>query len=398
MYISCILHIITEVSFNSRGEGFRPHYAKLGQLRARIHSRVHVMALTATATKSIKESIFKSLCLPPETKTIIRQANRENLRYMVTRVKAGSMEPLRWLLDTVMTKQQDCPKTIVFCRNVKTVALAFSFFVTHMGDELYVGEPVWENRLVAMYHRSTHPVNKEYVQQEFPKEQSVIRILFATIAFGMGVDIPDIRQVVHFGCARSLEAYAQETGRGGRDGKRTDAIMLYHSQNLSKVQSADSMRAFVKEKSCRRVHLLEYFALQPAPDIEVPSAVSGCQCCDNCRSDCDCGSCVDFPCIETVSDNELAEVVADPLSQSISPEEEYLIRGNLMDYYESLSESSEPGLLSPTLLHGFSRSVIDLIMSSVGSILCEDDLSTLTGIQDGSILTEIMELIREIVD
>ncbi len=301
-------------------------------------------------------------------------------------------------------KLQDCPKTIVFCRNVKSVATSYSFFVKEMGDMVFGSKPtgIWKNRLVAMYHRSTHSINKEYVLEEFPKQDSCIRILFATIAFGMGVDIPDIRQVVHFGCARNLEAYAQETGRGGRDGKPAEAITLYHSQNLSKVQSAENIKAFLNEKTCRRSHLLTYFALETAEEAhQSQTSGSSCKCCDNCRASCECGNCLELPWTDTVSDKDLADHLVpsddDPLAQSSSEEQGALLRGNLMDYLDSVSEGSEPGLLNPTLLHGLDASIIDIIVQSAGSILCDDDLCTLTGLQHGETIADIMQLIKEII-
>ncbi len=102
-----------------------------------------------------------------------------------------------------------------------------------------------------------------------------------------------------------------------------------------------------------------------------------------------------------MSDKDLADHLVpsddDPLAQSSSEEQGALLRGNLMDYLDSVSEGSEPGLLNLTLLHRLDASIIDLIVQSAGSIMCEDDMCTLTGLQHGETIADIMQLIKEII-
>ena len=85
-----------------------------------------------------------------------------------------------------------------------------------------------------MFHRSTAQLNKAHVLKEFPKNDSVLRIVFATVAFGIGVDIPDVEQFVHWGAPRGLEQFVQESGRDGRDGRQIYLVFITLDMRLQK--------------------------------------------------------------------------------------------------------------------------------------------------------------------
>jgi superfamily II DNA helicase RecQ len=94
--------------------------------------------------------------------------------------------------------------------------------------------------------------NKEHVLQDFTKTDSKLRTVFATVAFGMGVDVPDIDFVVHWGAPRGLEQFAQESGRAGRDGRHSTSIIYYTCRDIAKDRSSNEMREFCKSSTCLR--------------------------------------------------------------------------------------------------------------------------------------------------
>jgi superfamily II DNA helicase RecQ len=170
-----------------------------------------------------------------------------------------SVYELQWLLDDLLKNRENATKTIVYCRNIASCATLYEHFSLHLPQSEILSE-----RLIAMFHRSTAQLNKAYVLKEFPKNDSVLRILFATVAFGMGVDIPDVEQVVHWGAPRGLEQVVhwgaprgleqvvQGGGRAGRDGRHSLSCIYYSGHDIAKGKSTDEMREFCKSTKCVR--------------------------------------------------------------------------------------------------------------------------------------------------
>ena len=145
-------------------------------------------------------------------------------------------------------------KTIAYCRNIASWATLCEHFSLHLPQSEILSE-----RLIAMFHRSTAQLNKAHVLKEFPKNDSVLRIVFATV--GMGVDIPDVEQVVHWGAPRGLEQFVQESGRDGRDGRQSLYCIYYSGHDIAKGTSNDEMREFCKSTKCVRELMNSYFIL-----------------------------------------------------------------------------------------------------------------------------------------
>jgi len=119
-----------------------------------------------------------------------------------------------------------------------------------IGDTIYAGK-LGDNRnvLLEMLHSCSPPSNKEAVLQSFQDPKGVIRILVATIAFGMGVDCRAVHRTIHFGPSKNLEAFVQESGRAGRDGKPSVSYLLYHGLLLTHVEK--DIKNFIHTKDCR---------------------------------------------------------------------------------------------------------------------------------------------------
>jgi ATP-dependent DNA helicase RecQ len=242
------------------GHDFRPEYIQLSQLHERFPS-VPRIALTATADQLTRQEIITRLSLA-EARLFVASFDRPNIRYTVVERD----NPRKQLLSFLSAHRGEAG--IVYCLSRRKV------------DET----AVWLNAqgVAALpYHAGLTAADRQHHQQRFLREDGLVMV--ATIAFGMGIDKPDVRFVVHLDLPKSLEAYYQETGRAGRDGDPSEAWMTYglndvviHRQMIDESsappeqkrierQKLDSMLAYCESAQCRRVLLLNYFGEEVAP-------------------------------------------------------------------------------------------------------------------------------------
>jgi ATP-dependent DNA helicase RecQ len=250
------------------GHDFRPEYLQLGQL-AEQFPQVPRIALTATADKRTREEIVTRLHLQ-DAERFLSSFDRPNIFYRIVPKES----PRKQLLAFLAERRSDAG--IVYCLSRKKVDEVAAFLC--------------ENNFPALpYHAGLPAATRAANQKRFLNEEGLIMV--ATIAFGMGIDKPNVRFVAHMDLPKSLEAYYQETGRAGRDGLPADAWMAYGLQDVlmlkQMLQSSegderhkrlehhklDAMLALCEETRCRRQALLAYF------DEDMPQP---CGHCDNC--------------------------------------------------------------------------------------------------------------------
>jgi ATP-dependent DNA helicase RecQ len=252
------------------GHDFRPEYIRLSVLHERFPD-VPRMALTATADFQTRAEIVERLQLQ-EAKQFISSFDRPNIRYQIVEKETGR----RQLLDFIKSEHVG-DAGIVYCLSRKKVEETAEF----LNDSGIMALP---------YHAGMEYAIRSRHQSRFLREDGIVMV--ATIAFGMGIDKPDVRFVAHLDLPKSLEGYYQETGRGGRDGQPANAWMTYGLQDVvqqrrmieeseteetfKRVQSAklDAMLGLCETLTCRRVRLLDYFGEQSTP----------CGNCDTCLS------------------------------------------------------------------------------------------------------------------
>ena len=274
-----------------RGDEFRKAFAKIGEVRSILPSNVNVMALTATATKPTREYVCGKLGMSSPV-VISQSPNKVNIKYMVWKKEGSIAEILASLADELKKKRTAMPRTIIFAKTYEACGDAFVLFRSVLGNELT--EPVAAPndlarfRLVDMFTACTKKEVKNDIIQNFCTPDGKLRVVVATVAFGMGLDCPDIRCVIHIGSPTGVEEYLQETGRAGRDGKSSVAELHYSKKDFA-FTCDNSMKKYCENTDkCRRALLLQDFDYDTKSEVVCTSL---CACCDICQLSCSCEQC-----------------------------------------------------------------------------------------------------------
>ena len=270
-----------------RGESFRRAFLQIGEIRSLIPPSVNVMALTATATVETRSYVCKQLGMIKPL-IISRVPNRVNIMYEVIE-KPDSLEAsFEPLVNNLRKHRVEMDRTIIYCSSYDACSMLYLYFKARLGSEST--EPIGvvdiaRFRLVDMFTACTISSVKESILRMFC-EDSVLRIVVATVAFGMGLDCPNVRHIVHWGAPCDVEQYVQETGRAGRDGLPAKASLFNTAMRGVKVEQ--SMKDYCANMSvCRRLFLLRYFD----PHATYDEHHSMCTCCDLCAFHCTCNDC-----------------------------------------------------------------------------------------------------------
>lgn len=269
---------------------FRTDFSRICQLRS-FFPKTPFLALTATAPKIKRSKIAESLHLE-NPHIVIANLDRQNIFLHKELRKASStgLESYESILLPIaeeLKKQLTLyPLTIIFMP-LKYCGYAYRLFQHILGDLSYCPinvskEP--ENCLFGQYHApQTGQMKHQLLKQLTGETFQTTRVIFATIALGIGVNMKNVSQIIHIGAPRTLEAYFQEVGRAGRDGQPAKASLYYNSHDISinKPGMTDEMRTFCRnESSCLRRALLEYMGSPVSEIYNLPKM----SCCSNCKT------------------------------------------------------------------------------------------------------------------
>ncbi|MBT1686970.1 DNA helicase RecQ [Dawidia soli] len=240
------------------GHDFRPEYLNLAQLRTLL-PKVPVIALTATADRQTRKDIVDKLSLQNPA-MFVSSFNRANIRYTVESKQQSGEKLLQFL------RSRGDDSGVIYCMSRNSTE-EIAAFLTRAGFE------------ALPYHAGLDRTVRSRHQDQFLRDE--VKIIVATIAFGMGIDKSNVRYVVHMDLPKSIEGYYQETGRAGRDGLDSEALLFYSYGDVTKLKrlahvpdneaqteiaynKLDQMAAYGDLRSCRRRYLLQYFD-EPAP-------------------------------------------------------------------------------------------------------------------------------------
>ena len=303
-------------------------------------------------------------------------------------------EGFRWLIDDIKKNGIGTAKTLVYCKTQKDCGKLFHMFKLELGAAAYcspTAECVSDNMVIGMYHHNTLPHHQQRIINVFFKAGGTCRVIFATTALGMGVNIPDIRRIVHFGPARSIEDLVQEIGRAGRDLCPSMALLLYTGTHLRKCDS--NVTEYAKSTTkCLRQILLQSFE-STYGDVQTTKLH---ECCTFCHQKCKCaGDNCAFPVFNIPI--EMKTQIKDH-QRRVSKDKKNLLKELLTDYESEISIQNSVNFLPSHCSTGFTDALVNAVLQHCKSIFTLDDVYNLTPVHTQEHGVNILLMIQDVFE
>ncbi len=360
---------------------------------------------------------------------IISNPNKPNIRYAVVNIDHNDIfGTFSHIINDIRENNIKASKVLVFCRRKEHVKELFELFSEHLGALAYhrlMGEEPCDDRtrIFAMYHKKTHNLVKSTVEKEFCKHDGTVRVVFFTIAFGMGINVKGANLVIHLGPSSDLDDYLQESGRIGRtDYKMSHAVLLRFKGCTRSKNITIEMKDYIRNESeCRRTLLLKPFSFIPEQNVDTMKHSCCDICAEFCKCNCDCNmancQCIN-PCHKQLhqssfeiaiqklhaekklhADRQTTKVVND-----VTEEQRVLIHDRLMAYRSELAHncSHEKLLTGLDYATGFSSVLVKNILDNakyINSLQAVKDsfpfYADEHAIKTWEVISEVLELVPD---
>ena len=369
-----------------RGKEFRTDFASIGEIRSLLPKNTNVMALTATANVDTRKVVIHSLEMQ-SCYVLAKNPNQLNIRYSTFNKPANPLTIVEPFLNKItMDHQENGEKCLIFCRTYDDTNMMYEFIALELGKRgtLFLPDDHPEVRLYGSklctcekFDACTSKSVKNRIMNSFTKENGAVQIVVSTVAFAMGIDVPNIHTVLHWGPPSDLEGYVQESGRGGRDGGATKAILYYAKKDLRHTNEPMSNYC-INNQQCRQIMLMMPFSEDGV--VENPKILH--MCCDTCAQQCSCTACMvdksiclpekDISTFQDLSDDETYK------QSSLSYDKSKALYTKLMKLQSDLL-SNEPAsaLVGPGILYGLTDSTIKSIVKKCLHIKSPEDVQSI---------------------
>lgn len=300
-------------------------------------------------------------------------------------------EILSPIAEELFTFNVHTPVTIIYS-SLELCGVGYAFLERKLGEKQFFpldAPKIPQNRLFAQFHSPQTDKMKSEILSSILTESCTQRVIFATVALGMGVDSPCVERIIHFGVPRTMEIFFQESGRAGRDGRRAQSSLYFNNTDIgANVEGLQpNMKNYCKnpKNECRRKIVLNHFGFGVPGGREKPHS-----CCDICRNDCQCSEC---KAVEEPMDIDDSQVTDSNFLLSENQVQE--IRSNIIKFKEE-SEAKE-SCFHLSMCFGLTMDVIDEVCSTLREIQTLDRLMERLPIWRKEHAEKIVEIIHEVI-
>ena len=357
-------------------------------------SSVPVVALTATATAHVRQHIVSSLKMS-NVHIIEGSPNRENIKYITAHISRNKPytdpDTWAWLTSRLNRLEGKMPRIVIYCRSRTQCSSLYGIFKKYVDIHKHF----------AMYHATTPNDVQKNIVKDFEHEDGEIRVLFATIAFGMGVDAKGLHTILHLGIPSDIDDYIQESGRAGRDQQQSISVLLTFPGMLAETRAHNRIREFVQNtEKCRRKQLLGYFEV--GSHQHIPAAHT---CCDICAVSCKCEgeTCVSTQACQEETDTLMHFGFEHPGKgdikecprRTVSNDQRQALKEKLLQYRGTLLDESISYLAGGDIACGLPLSTIDKITMECSAIVPYEIYKVRYAIYNDSIRQVVFELVGD---